>query len=85
MKNVYAIRDSKMESFGLPVLVENDAVAVRQFGDVITKGGDVCMAQHPADFALYRLGEYDSKTGKFSNLDCPALLANGADFLNVKE
>ena len=84
-KSVYSIRDCKMESFGIPVLIENDSVAIRQFGDIITKGNDNLMSIHPSDFALYKLGDFDPVTGKFINLDCPVILANGADFGNKKD
>lgn len=83
-KNVYAIRDNKLGSFGTPVLIENDAVAVRQFGDIIANGGDNVMTKHPADFTIYHLGAYDLSTGKFVNLDCPKSLATGSDFA-IKE
>lgn len=84
-KLVYSIRDNKMGSFNVPVLIENDAVAVRQFGDLISRGGDSVMSIHPEDFTLYKLGEFDSSTGKFTNLDCPSALATGSDFAIVKE
>ena len=84
-KSVYAIRDNKLGTFQIPVLIENDAVAVRQFGDLIIHGGDNVMSLHPADFSLYRLGEFDCKSGKFENLDCPASLATGSDFAINKE
>lgn len=83
-KYVYAIRDNKLGSFGIPVLIENDAVAIRQFGDIITNGGDSVMTKHPSDFTIYRLGEFDSNTGKFENVDCPVALATGSDYA-VKE
>lgn len=81
-KLVVAIRDNKMESYNMPVLVDNEAVAVRQFGDVITRGGDSVMSHHPADFSLYVLGTFDLKSGRFENLDCAKLLAVGSDFEN---
>ena len=84
-KLVFSIRDNKMETFNSPVMIENDAVAVRQFGDIISRGGDNVMSIHPSDFTLYCLGEFDSKTGKFTNLECPRALATGSDFAINKE
>lgn len=84
-KRVYSIRDNKMASFGVPVLIDNDAVATRQFGDIIASGGDNVMCKHPADFSLYFIGEYDMTTGKFVNADCPVVLATGSDFIIEKE
>lgn len=80
MKKVYSIRDNKMESFGTPVIIENDAIAIRQFGDLINKGGDSVLAMHPADFGIYAIAEFDAASGKFTNLDCPKLLSMGSDF-----
>ena len=82
---VYSIRDNKMGTFNVPVLIENDAVAVRQFGDIVTRGGDNVMTLHPSDFTIYCLGEFDCNTGKFTNLDCPKALATGSDFAIEKE
>lgn len=83
-KLVISIRDNKMESFNSPVLADNEAVAIRQFGDVVQRGGDSVIALHPSDFSLYVVAEFDLSTGKFTNLDCPKVLATGSDFLNSK-
>lgn len=83
-KSIYSIRDNKLGSFGTPVLIDNDAVAIRQFGDIIANGGDNVMSKHPSDFTLYHLGFVDLQTGKFENLECPIALATGSDFA-IKE
>lgn len=83
-KFVYSIRDNKLGSFGVPVVIDNDAVAIRQFGDLISKKSDSIMSLHPEDFTIYCLAEYDAETGKFLNLDCPKALATGSDF-SIKE
>lgn len=80
--NVYAVRDNKMESFGKPFTMENNAVALRAFGDVIMNDKTNLMALHPADFSLYFIATYDETTGKFVNVDCPSVLATGSDFFN---
>lgn len=83
--NVYAVRDNKMESFGKPFTMENNAVALRAFGDVIMNDKTNLMALHPADFSLYLIASFDEVSGKFSNVDCPSILATGSDFLNKPE
>lgn len=84
MKKVYSIRDNKMETFGTLVFIDNDAVAVRMFGDLVLNDKDSLIGKHPADFGLYMLGDFDDSTGRMSNLDAPVLLAIGSDFLNNK-
>lgn len=83
-KLVISIRDNKMESYNSPVLVDNEAVAIRQFGDIVQRGGDSVISLHPSDFTLYVVAEFDPITGKFANLDCPKALATGSDFENPK-
>lgn len=83
-KLVISIRDNKLESFNTPVLADNEAVAIRQFGDIVQRGGDSVISIHPSDFSLYVVAEFDLVTGKFKNLDCPKVLATGSDFANPK-
>lgn len=85
MKKVYSIRDNKMETFGTLVFIDNDAVAVRMFGDLVLNDKESLIGKHPADFGLYKLGEFDDTTGKMANLDAPSLLAVGSDFLNRED
>lgn len=82
MKKVYSIRDNKMETFGTLVFIDNDAVAIRMFGDLVVNATDTLMAKHPADFGLYALGEFDDVKGRMENYECPNLIAVGSDFLN---
>lgn len=82
MKKVYSIRDNKMETFGTLVFIDNDSVATRMFGDLVTNAGDSLISKHPADFALYCLGEFDDVKGQMNNNPCPNLVAVGSDFLN---
>ena len=84
-KLVISIRDNKLESFNQPCLCDNESVAIRQFGDIVQRGGDSVIALHPSDFTLYVIAEFDPVFGKFENLDCPKALATGSDFAVNKE
>lgn len=64
---VYCIRDIKV-GYLSPVVDVNDAVAMRNFEHAIMRGDSVYNS-HAADFALYKIGEYDSDVGVLSPIE----------------
>lgn len=74
MKYVYyAIYDKAVAAYLHPFKAQRDAEALRMFGDLLK--GDSPVSQHPEDYALFRLAEWEDTTGEFK--PSPALhLAN---------
>lgn len=60
--SIYAVRDIKND-FGAPFTATNDNVAKRMY-QAEQKNKDSMLAQFPADFELWKLGDYDTKTGQ---------------------
>lgn len=61
---LYAIRDSKAETF-LPILeAVSDDHAKRLIADAIAAGSAQMLAQHPDDYHVYALAEYDNNSGE---------------------
>ena len=60
--NLYAIYDKKAQEFGNPFTDTNDWLAIRRLNTEI-KNPQSVIIQHSADFALYRIGKYDTKNG----------------------
>lgn len=75
---IYAMRDDKV-GFLAPAIDASDASAMRSFGDAISDP-DGLPGLHPADFSLYRIGEYDTDSGHVFGLDAPSYLCSGSDF-----
>lgn len=78
---VYALRDIYY-GFLTPTFQENDAVALRGFLQAIDSP-DVShsiIAYKPEHFSLFRLGEFNSREGKFKLLDVPELLCDGSAY-----
>lgn len=74
---VFAIRDIKA-GFGAPRLAINEEVAKRDFGrDINTPGSALEYA--PTDYEFYRIGEYDTATGRFIPAEVNVYLCNGGD------
>ena len=83
-KRLYSLRDNRLGLFAQPIISHNDAVAIRQFGDIVQDEKMGLIAQHPDDFALYYLGDFDDETGSFASVE-PVCLAFGSDFLTPKD
>ena len=82
MRKIYAIRDNKVGTFAPPCLFENDATAIRAFGDLVIKDKESLMHQHPEDFCLWVLGSFDRETGLIvQSTDDIRTLANASDFI----
>lgn len=64
MTKAYCILDLKTSQYARPFFFATDGEAIRAMSDSIS-AGDSLLAKHPADFVLYRVGQFDSDTGDF--------------------
>lgn len=74
---VVSIFDLAAQSYGRPVFIPSQGLAIRSFSDEVNKpdGGD--LHNHPEDFVLYELGGFDDNTGRFNLHDDPKVLITG--------
>lgn len=76
-----AVRDSALDAFMRPFFVPTTGVAIRSFQDACKQ--EPAFKDHPTDFTLYELGEFDEETGKCSNLEAPRQLLRGQDIKEI--
>ena len=77
---VLSVFDSAAQAFGRPAFVAAIGSAIRSFTDEVNRvDADNQMNQHPSDFTLYELGEFDDEHGRFTMLDTPRVLARAQD------
>jgi len=76
---VFSVYDTKTETYMRPFYDPAVGSALRSFGD-IAKDSNHVIGQHPTDFALFQLGEWDDKKAAFSPLTAPLHLANAVEF-----
>lgn len=67
-KGIYCIYDSKAEAYNDPVYFQNDQVAMRAAVDLVSQG-DNQIRNHPQDFTLFKIGEYDDETAQIKAAD----------------
>ena len=78
--NAYTVYDSKIQAFKPPFYLSADGDALRAFGDTCNNK-DTPLGQHPEDYTLFKLGEYDDKTALFEPLNTPKSMGIGVEFV----
>lgn len=66
-----------MGNYGKPIMSPNQAVLLRQLGDIIARK-DSLFFEHPEDFQIFRIGEFDQKIGSIKPCD-PQFVTNVQD------
>lgn len=79
---IYCVRDVK-SGFQTPTCQQNDAVAARGFASAVINSDSVLFT-HASDFALYKLAEFDTDTGRIQPLDLPLELIQASSALAMK-
>lgn len=75
---ICTVKDRAADAFGRPMFVPSTGVAIRSFSDEINRNNaDNQLYNHPDDFDLYELGQFDDNTGLFTLHDQPKLLSLG--------
>lgn len=79
-----AIKDRSVEAYTSIQAVRAPGQAIRQFMDAINNTESGPMAQHPDDFDLYNVGEFNDETGELTPCT-PVKLADGKTIAMNKE
>jgi hypothetical protein len=79
MKHIICtVYDRASELYGRPMFVPSIGAAIRSFTDEVNRNNaDNQLFNHPDDFDLYELGEYDDQTSRITTLDLPKVLILG--------
>ncbi len=73
-----SVKDRAADAYGRPMFVPSVGVAIRSFSDEVNrKDSENQLFNHPDDFDLYELGEFDDNTGLFVLHEAPKLLSLG--------
>jgi hypothetical protein len=75
----FSVFDSKAEVYGTPIFFATKGLATRAFEDQCNKP-DSPIAQHPGDYTLFCIGDFDTDTGMLTPLPTPAALGTGVEY-----
>lgn len=85
-KQICSVWDSASVLFGQPFFVPALAAAIRSVGDETNRAAaDNSLYQHPEDFELFHLGEFDDSNGLFVPLSPPVRIARVKDLVVAKQ
>lgn len=76
--NIYSMRD-QFSGYIQPTFEQNDNIAIRNFSFAINKK-DTLLYANPKHFDLYKIGEFDTDTGKVKSME-PTLIVTGLSVL----
>lgn len=63
-QEIYAIKDRATQSFGQPMFLQTRNQAIRMFHNEVNRAApDNPLHTNPADFELYKIGNYNTDTG----------------------
>lgn len=77
---VFSVYDVKTETYGIPRFVNHIGSMVREFGDAV-KDVKTYLCQHPEDYRLYELGEFDDNKGEFVLHKVPKHVCDAVEFV----
>ena len=75
----FSVFDSKAEVFGTPIFFPTKGLATRAFEDQCNKP-DSPISQHPGDYTLFCIGDFDQDTGSLTPLPTPTSLGTGVEY-----
>ncbi len=81
MQKIYTVYDEKAGAFLPPFFVSAEGLALRAFKDCVN-APEHQFGKHPADYTLFRMGEWDDVTGDFQLTDRKSL-GNGVEFREI--
>lgn len=84
-KKIFTVKDRALDIYNLPFTMNTAAQAVRSFTDEIN--GDKTrsqVAQHPDDYDLYIIGEYDEQTAAVLPLQPIEMIVRGKDLIRAQ-
>lgn len=78
MQKLYLLYDVKSETYTAPTVHPARGHAIRSFGDGVNSGQGV-LSDHPEDFTLFEIGDFDPLTGEINLYEAKEAVANGID------
>lgn len=79
MLKIYSLRDNKMNTYLKPVFAVHLVQIQRDLVNIV-KDQNSMVGQHPSDFELCYIGEYDESTAEFKLNDKPEFVMNCNEF-----
>jgi hypothetical protein len=77
----YSLYDSAAQAFSQPFFMHNDGMAIRAFQDNVNSKEPSHISQHPEQFTLFHVADWDDKNAALEPVE-PKSLALGVEMVN---
>jgi len=77
---VCAVKDRAVNAYNRPIYVPTVGVAIRSFTDECNKT-DSELNNHPEDYDLYEIGQWDDETAIYTPLEAPRVITRAQDIV----
>jgi len=78
--SIFSIHDAKAHAFLPPFILPRVEMAKRVFGDCVNSK-DHQFSQHPEDYTLFHMGNFDDETGEIHPKSTPTSLGLGVQYV----
>lgn len=75
MYGMYTIKDSAANEYGPLITAKNDAVAIRQFKNLMKN------TDFPEDFSIFKIGEFNEETGVIEDFLTMTCIYTGENYM----
>ena len=80
---IFSIYDEKAEVYNTPFFQGTVGMALRSFQELV-RDNESMLFKYPEDYILYRIGEYDDKTGQIISETNPLYIARATEYTPKK-
>ncbi|AXH77339.1 MAG: nonstructural protein [Microviridae sp.] len=80
---VYVVLDKLAGAYGTPFVMQNDAIASRDFA-FACKQPESSLSRHPADYSLWCIASYDDNSGIIEPLEKMRYIADAINFTTLE-
>jgi hypothetical protein len=77
---VCAVKDRAVNAYNRPIYVPTVGVAIRSFTDEVNRQ-DSELQNHPEDYDLYEIGQWDDETAIYTPLETPRVITRAQDIV----
>lgn len=81
LHKIFTVYDSKSEVYSKPFMLKTKGEAMRGFVDV-SNDKESAIGQHPEDYSLFEIGEFDDGSANIVNHDANVSLGVAIEFVN---
>jgi len=80
----YSVRDEKMQSYLSPFVSEGIIPALRSL-TLAVNNPESMLSKFSEDYSLYKVGTFDTETGRLTSLDIPEHISSLSTLIKHKE